>query len=104
MTLDHQNSPAPSGVAFHNADSCWAKGIKSLKTVTRNHYWLYLASHITIQDSYIWGSAPTSLSYGVEFFLTGDSLVMNNIFQHIAGGVSYLARPREAWSHIILEF
>jgi hypothetical protein len=87
MTLNHLGSAAASGITFTNADSCWAKGVKSLKEVTRNHVWLYLASHVTIQDSYIWGSAPTSQSYGVEFFLSGDILVMNNIFQHCYAGV-----------------
>ena len=83
LTLDHSRSDATAGISFVNADSCWVDNVRSLNG-NRSHVWLYLSSHITVQNSYFYGTKNSSvLSYGVEWFLTGDDLVINNIFQHV---------------------
>ena len=85
MTLDHTGTSTSilSGTYFFNASNCWVSNVKSLDTV-RNHVWLYLSSHIQVQNSYFYGTHnATSQSYGVEAFGTSDDLAINNIFQHI---------------------
>jgi hypothetical protein len=50
----------------------------------RNHVWLYQSAHITVRDSYFYGTAhAASESYGTEQFMASDNLIENNIFQHI---------------------
>jgi len=62
---------------------CWIKNVKSLNS-DRNHVWLYQSAHVTVRDSYFYGTLhAASQSYGVESFLSADNLVENNIFQHI---------------------
>ncbi len=83
LSLDHSGSNAQSGIVFFNAENCWAKGIRSLDA-NRNHIWLYQSAHITVADSYFYGTHnAASQSYGVENYMGSDNLVENNIFQHI---------------------
>jgi hypothetical protein len=86
MTLDHtascSNNPCV-GIFFYNAHNSWVRNVKSLNP-NRNHVWLYQSSHIQVQDSYFYGTKnAASQSYGVESFMGGDNLVVNNIFQHV---------------------
>lgn len=68
---------------FKSALNCWAKGIRSIDS-PRDHIWLYIASHIVIQDSYLYGSQTSaSQSYGIEMAIGSDLLVQNNITQHV---------------------
>lgn len=54
---------------------------------TRKHAEISSSAHITIQDSYAYGSAPSSEGYGFDLtWGTSDSLVQNNITQHMASG------------------
>src|SRR2546422_42462 len=49
------------------------------------HVWIYQSAHVTIRDSYFYGTqAAASDSYGPDGLLASDNLVENNIFQHIA--------------------
>jgi hypothetical protein len=41
------------------------------------------AAHVTIQDNYFYGTSGHSQNYGVESYFAGDSLIVNNIFQHV---------------------
>ena len=83
LSMDHSGSSGTSGVSFDNAYGCWEKGVRDLQT-NRNHVWLYVASHITIRDTYFYGTKNgASESYGVEAFGSSDSLIENVIFQHV---------------------
>ncbi len=82
LTLDNSITTA-NGVVFVDVWNSWVKNVRSLKG-GRNHIWMYLSSNITIQDSYfVDQSHAGSQSYGVETWMSGNDLVMNNIFQHI---------------------
>jgi hypothetical protein len=92
MTLDHEESSARhrgmAGIVFWNTAQCWVKNVRSL-TPGRNHVWLVQASRSEIRDSYFYGvaSGGGSTSYGIDLYMGGDSLVVNNIFQHITSPV-----------------
>ena len=84
LSVDNANSTGVGGVVFSNAANCWVRGIRSLNG-NRNHVWLLLATHITVQDSYFYGTKKAlSKSYGVESFGTTDDLIVNNVFQRIS--------------------
>ena len=84
LSVDNTNSGSLGGAVFSNAANCWVKGIRSLNG-NRNHIWLLLATHITVQDSYFYGTKKAaSKSYGVESFGTTDDLIVNNVFQRIS--------------------
>ena len=84
LSVDNTNSRGIGGVVFSNAANCWVRGIRSLNG-NRNHIWLLLATHITVQDSYFYGTKnAASKSYGVESFGTTDDLIVNNVFQRIS--------------------
>ena len=83
MSLDHSGSSAQSGIVFFNAENCWVDGVRSVDA-NRNHIWLYQTDHITVANSYFYGTLnAASQSYGIESFMVSDNLVENNIFQHI---------------------
>jgi hypothetical protein len=78
---------AASSIFFNNALDCWVKGVRSI-TPRRNHVWIYLSARITVRDSYMYGTRDAAAeSYGVETFPTSDSLIENNIFQHVAAPI-----------------
>jgi hypothetical protein len=90
LTLDHSASDDAAGIGFNNAYNCWAKGIRSIyqlgqgATGGRNHVWIVNSARIVIRDSYFYGTRNSStLSYGVETWMSGDILVENNMFQHV---------------------
>jgi len=88
MTLDHQTSSSVqnlmAGIVFWNTTQCWVKNVRSL-TPGRNHVWLVQAARSEVRDNYFYGiaSGGGSLSYGIDFYMGGDSLIINNIFQHV---------------------
>jgi hypothetical protein len=85
LSMNHQGSGTNvmSGLFFGNAYDCWAKNIRSLNS-NRNHVWFFETAHSTVRDSYFFGTInAASQSYGVETYLAADSLVENNIFQHV---------------------
>jgi len=87
LSVDLTNSGGIGGVVFSNAANCWVRGIRSVNG-SRNHIWLLLASHITVQDSYFYGTKnASSKSYGVESFGTTDDLIVNNVFQRISAPI-----------------
>ncbi len=56
-----------------------------LNSAARKHVELGSSAHITVQNSYMFGSQPSSEGYGIDFLWgTSDSLDQNNICQHIA--------------------
>ena len=85
LSLDHAGSGTTieSGIYFFNASNCWVRNVRSLNA-NRNHVWLYQSAHLTVRDSYFYGTAhAASESYAIEQFMTSDNLIENNIFQHI---------------------
>jgi len=67
-----------SNVAFINNDATSGGD-------ARKHVEAFSDAHLTIKDSYFFGSSPSSEAYGVDFgWGTSDSLAQNNICQHIA--------------------
>jgi hypothetical protein len=90
LSVDHSavTNQSGSGIMFSNASFSWVKNIRSNNTGSNpkhKHVWEYQASHITVRDSYFYGSNPTSEGYGVDMGCSSsDNLIENNIFQHIA--------------------
>ena len=78
-----------SVIQFDNVANSWVKNIRSINSSGSNalhkHVWLYQSSHITVRDSYFYGSAGASESYGVDTsYSSSDNLIENNICQHVA--------------------
>lgn len=74
------------------ASQSWIKNVSLINNVATNsaarkHVEVFSSSHITVRDSYMYGSSPSSEGYGLDFIAgTCDSLGENNIFQHMATG------------------
>jgi hypothetical protein len=82
MTLDHTAS-GNKGFGFNTSYNCWVKNIKDLNS-NRDHIDLFQALGTVVRDSYFYGTQnAASQSYGVESFISADTLVENNIFQHV---------------------
>ena len=85
LSIDHTSSGATVGVGIFNCTGCWVKGIRSIDP-GRSHVQILQSNHVTVQDSYFYMTAnATDMSYGVETIPSSDTLVQNNIFQHISG-------------------
>ena len=83
LAIDHTASDERSGIFFFNAYNCWVKNVKSVNP-NRNHVWFYLTASTVVRDSYFYGTKnAASQSYGVECYGGSDSLVENNIVQHV---------------------
>ena len=86
MSLDHTNSSidsAGAGVVIFNGLGCWVKGIRSLNS-PRSHVRFYISPRSVVRDSYFYGTRnAASQSYGVEDYPSSDSLIENNIFEHV---------------------
>ena len=78
-----------SGIYIYDANNSWIKNVKSLRG-NRNHIWLYQSSHVTIKDSYFFGTQNgAQQSYGIEPLITDNNLIENNIFQQVTSPVVY---------------
>jgi len=91
LSVDHRGAHGTGvygmGIQFVNAENSWVDNIRSLndQNGVSEHVEFYQSSHITVRDSYFYGSNPSSEGYGVECgFSSSDNLTENNIFQHIA--------------------
>jgi hypothetical protein len=84
MTLNHDASAnEKAGIFFQNCNQCWVKNIRSINS-NRNHVWLYESIQDVVRDSYFYGTQHgAEQSYGVELDTAFDSLIENNIFDHI---------------------
>lgn len=71
------------GINFFNAYRCWAKNVRGINA-SRNHVWMVQSARIQVVDSYFFGTKGRgSQSYGVEAYNASDSLLQNNICQHV---------------------
>lgn len=89
MTVDHTNSPSSihAGIYFYNAYNSWVKNVRGINS-NRNQVWLYQSGKITVRDSYFYGTKNGAQeSYGIEFWISSDCLIENDIFQHIASPI-----------------
>ena len=92
MTIDASTVTAQPGgiVMFDNTYNSLVNNVRTLNNTgnanaRHKHYWLYQSSHVTISNSYMYGSAGASESYGVDSsFSSSDNLIVNNICQQIA--------------------
>lgn len=86
------NGDMQAELEFWWAASSWVKNVAFINNVAqggaaRKHIQIASSAHITVRDSYFFGSSPSSEGYGVDALFGGaDSLIENNIFQHIASG------------------
>lgn len=72
-------------ITFYNATQSWAKNVET-DTGCRAQIMLFQANHITIRDSYIHESHDySSQCYGIEWYVSDDNLIENNIVHYIVG-------------------
>ena len=85
LSMKHDGSGFfQAGTFIGNVTNVWMKNVRSLNT-NEMHVWLYQSTHVTIRDSYFYGTLhAASQSYGVAETMDSDNLIENNIFQHIA--------------------
>ena len=84
LSLDHTASGDQAGIIVFNCSGCWVKGIRSVNS-NRSHVWMYYSNRIVVRDSYFYGTKNAmSESYGVETYPSSNSLIENNVFQHVA--------------------
>ena len=87
LSMDHSSTTASSiaaGTFIYNGTNIWLKNVRDI-TTPHKHVWIYQSTHVTVRDSYFYGSMnASSESYGVDHYTAADNLVENNIFQHIA--------------------
>jgi hypothetical protein len=98
LSLDTTNDGnAQAAIVMFNATNSWIKNVRStqfyapsatLLQYTQRHVRLYQATHITIRDSYFFGSISKD-EYGVNFWESGDNLIENNIFQRIGTPINH---------------
>jgi hypothetical protein len=84
LSMDNSGSGADvSAVTIFNCSGCFVKGVRSVNP-DRNHVYIATSPHTVVKDNYFYGTRnAVSRSYGVEAFASSDSLIENNIFQHI---------------------
>jgi hypothetical protein len=88
-TSGSNNCSTCGNIIIFNAHNCWVKGVASIEPNTTGgnplsaHIWLFQTTNITIRNNYYYGSDNSSQSYGNEMEVVGNSLVENNIFQHV---------------------
>lgn len=73
-------------VELFQTANVWVDGTSFLNSTFGNLYIVLESNHTTLQNSYLFGSGPTSGNYAVDLaWGTSDSLVVNNISQKVAG-------------------
>jgi hypothetical protein len=88
LSVINNGSQTGSNVSFGNVKDSWMKNVRSLNA-ERSHVLLYGALHVTIRDSYFFGTQrATSQSYGIETDLSSSFLVENNIFHHLTSAMT----------------
>ena len=86
-------SDQPIMVSCGQCSNVWFSNVRSISgtvggQAATNHYVLMSSDHVTVQNSYMYGSNPAASGYGIDFLWgTSDSLAINNISQHIAAGL-----------------
>ncbi len=91
LSLNHSGAHGSGvygmGIQFVNAANSWVNNVRSLNDLNgvSEHIEFFQSSHITVENSYFYGSNPSSEGYGVSCdFSSSDNLIINNILHHIA--------------------
>jgi len=76
-------------VSFVCASNSWEMGIASYKP-NLYHFFSYFSDHITMRDSYIFGTLNAgTTSYGFGAGVSGDLLIENNISQAVVDTITF---------------
>jgi len=88
LSIDNStNTSSLDAISINSATNSWVKNVRTINP-NRDHVQLRNTSHCTIADSYFYGTQSGQVSeYGVELDEDSDSLVINNIFQHIVSPI-----------------
>jgi hypothetical protein len=92
LSLDYSGASGNDfGVMIHHGLNDWISGVRSKNTVGANatltHIELYQSQHLTVQNTYMYGSNDAAEGYGIDCnAFVSDTLIQNNITQHIATG------------------
>jgi hypothetical protein len=89
LSMDHSGTSTSiaAGTFVMNGYNNWVKNVRDMNS-QHKHIWMYQTLHMTVRDSYFYGSAfAASESYGLDTYNGADNLFENNIFQHIASPV-----------------
>jgi hypothetical protein len=91
ISLNHSGSNGSGvygmGIQFVNATNSWVNNVRSLNDLNgvSEHVEFFQSSHITVENSYFYGSNPASEGYGPSCdFSSSDNLVINNVVNHVA--------------------
>jgi hypothetical protein len=91
LSMDHSSSNPPNGVMFFNCQNCWVSGVRNIMPTSgslETHVRLFSSNRITVQNSYFYRTAWTpTVQYGIEAFLSSDSLIQNNIFEGVSAPI-----------------
>lgn len=92
ISLDTSAISSNVQIMCHDCSNAWFSGIRLINATVSgqaaiDHFLIWQSNHVTIANSYMYGSNPQSGGYGVVYESgTSDSLAVNNISQHIATG------------------
>jgi len=85
-----QLGDSQAGIVVEWATNSWIKNVSlinadGVRAGVRKHLEILSSTHFTVRDSYFYGSSPSNEAYGTDLMMgTSDSLVENNICQHLA--------------------
>ena len=83
LSMDHTGSSAQAGTLFFNANHCWMKGVRDIKS-DRSHVWMVFTFGNVMMNNYFFATKnASSQSYGFECYLGSDNVMENNIEQQI---------------------
>src|SRR5262249_52907761 len=89
MSIDASNSSSPYGITFFWATNSWVSNVREIRSQPEpvGHYsnkqvLFFIATHITVRDSYFFGRVGDD-DYAMNCYWCSDTLVENNIIQHI---------------------
>jgi hypothetical protein len=92
LSIDDTTSLAYSNIEFHNTLNGWVNNVRSIQPTSngscgssncRDHIAMWMAAHITVENSYFYGAPGASVSYGTEPEYASDDLVINNVFHYV---------------------
>jgi hypothetical protein len=96
LSLDYSGISLKTGIAFQQSSTnMWVKGVRLINgtvggQAATTSIMGWRASHVTVRDSYIYGSNPQSAGYGISpDESSANWLIENNICQHVASCVVY---------------
>lgn len=89
LTIDSTDSGGQMGVSISNAANVWLTGTRNIRVCSCARSIVHIASatQITIENNYFYGTSGRSVNYGVETYIASDSLIANNIFQHVVAPI-----------------